>query len=120
VDKHRWVLNELVKKDPSSLNSEPFSILLKYPTVLDFRVKERYFRYRLKKLSRSQARQPRIRLNIHREHIFRETFQQLQGLRGSALRAKIDVQFVGEEGIDAGGLVREWYYKLSHEIVNAG
>jgi E3 ubiquitin-protein ligase HUWE1 len=111
------VLNELVSTNPAALNEEPYSILIKYPNVIDFQVKESYFRYRLKKKQQS-SRHNRIRLHINRNLLFHDSFRQLQGHRGRDLRGKIDVQFQGEEGVDAGGLLREWYYKLSHEMVN--
>ena len=34
------------------------------------------------------------------------------------LRGRLQVNFQGEEGIDAGGLTREWYLVLSREIFN--
>lgn len=115
IEKHRDVLNELVKKNPARLNHVPYSLLIKHPSVLDFRVKEQYFRQRLKKKQQA-TRYSKIRLNINRQDIFNDSYRQLQGQRGHNLRGKIDVHFSGEEGVDAGGLLREWYYKLSHEV----
>ena len=34
------------------------------------------------------------------------------------LRRKIYVSFDGEEGLDYGGVAREWFFLLSHEILN--
>ena len=34
------------------------------------------------------------------------------------LQQKLSIQFVGEEGVDAGGVSREWYQQLSKEIFN--
>lgn len=34
------------------------------------------------------------------------------------MRAKLSVQFHGEEGIDAGGVSREWYSVMAREIFN--
>lgn len=31
---------------------------------------------------------------------------------------KLKIEFIGEEGEDAGGLTRAWFTKLSHEIFN--
>jgi hypothetical protein len=33
-------------------------------------------------------------------------------------RGKLQVSFYGEEGIDAGGLTREWYSILAREMFN--
>lgn len=34
------------------------------------------------------------------------------------LKQRLRIQFEGEEGIDAGGLTREWFVILSKEIFN--
>ncbi|KAJ0408912.1 hypothetical protein ATCC90586_005949 [Pythium insidiosum] len=39
-------------------------------------------------------------------------------LGGAELRRKLHVSFTGEEGIDAGGVTREWYVILAREIFN--
>jgi E3 ubiquitin-protein ligase HUWE1 len=55
----------------------------------------------------------------YRADIFQDSFIKFQGLTKDQLLGKLDVQFAGEEGIDAGGLRREYYYKLSQEMMNA-
>lgn len=37
---------------------------------------------------------------------------------GAQFRGKLHVSFVGEEGIDAGGLTREWYTVMAREMFN--
>ena len=34
------------------------------------------------------------------------------------LKGKLNIEFVGEEGIDAGGLIKEWFLQLSREVFN--
>lgn len=34
------------------------------------------------------------------------------------LRKRLMVKFTGEEGLDYGGVAREWLYVLSHEMLN--
>jgi E3 ubiquitin-protein ligase HUWE1 len=36
----------------------------------------------------------------------------------ASLQARLNVTFMGEEGVDAGGVSREWYLILSREIFN--
>ena len=43
---------------------------------------------------------------------------QISGRTAGEMRGRISVQFQGEEGIDAGGLTREWFIILSREIFN--
>ncbi|VDI61096.1 E3 ubiquitin ligase SMURF1/2 [Mytilus galloprovincialis] len=39
-------------------------------------------------------------------------------LRAKDLRKRLMVKFKGEEGLDYGGVAREWLYMLSHEMLN--
>ena len=34
------------------------------------------------------------------------------------LKKKLLLQFAGEDGLDYGGIAREWLYLLSHEMLN--
>lgn len=38
--------------------------------------------------------------------------------KAEEMYGKLRVQFIGEEGMDAGGLTREWYSLLSREMFN--
>ena len=50
--------------------------------------------------------------------MFEDSFHQLRMRTAEELRGRLQVNFQGEEGIDAGGLTREWYMVLSREIFN--
>lgn len=39
-------------------------------------------------------------------------------MRSKDLRKRLMVKFRGEEGLDYGGVAREWLYLLSHEMLN--
>lgn len=39
-------------------------------------------------------------------------------MRPKDLRKRLQVKFRGEDGLDYGGLAREWLYLLSHEMLN--
>jgi hypothetical protein len=41
--------------------------------------------------------------------VFEDSFHQLRSRTPEELRHKLNVQFTGEEGVDAGGVSREWY-----------
>ena len=118
IEKFQSVINDIIRATPAKLSSGPFSILVQHAHVLDFRVKEAYFRQQLKKEAHGH-RHGRFRMEVRREDIFLDSYRHLhkQNLR-EQLMGKIDVKFAGEEGVDAGGLLREWYYKLSHEMMN--
>ena len=47
-----------------------------------------------------------------------DSFYQIRSRRPEDLKGRINVHFNGEEGIDAGGLTREWYTILAREMFN--
>lgn len=66
-------------------------------------------------LCRSKVRSPderaygSLRLHVKRTSVFEDSFNKLRSKSPAEMRAKLSVAFVGEEGIDAGGVSREWY-----------
>eukprot|EP00126_Sphaerothecum_destruens_P007621 Sdes_comp19919_c0_seq1m12344 len=59
-----------------------------------------------------------FRLSIRREHLFEDSYRAIQSCSPLKLKQRLEVKFQGEEGIDYGGLAREWFYLISHEIFN--
>lgn len=47
-----------------------------------------------------------------------DTFVQLSKLEAKDMQGSLRVTFEGEEGVDAGGLTREWYSVLAREMMN--
>ena len=45
-----------------------------------------------------------------------DSYNQLRIRPTQDLKGRLNVQFQGEEGIDAGGLIKEWYQLLSRVI----
>jgi len=39
-------------------------------------------------------------------------------MRTKDMRKRLRIGFKGEEGVDFGGVAREWFYLLSHEMLN--
>lgn len=52
---------------------------------------------------------PRPSFPHRRDRLFEDTFHQLRTRTPEEMRLKLSVSFAGEEGIDAGGVSREWY-----------
>jgi E3 ubiquitin-protein ligase HUWE1 len=88
------------------------------PQVLDFDNKRAYFRKELDKMKRSDYNFHGLEVHVTRQNIFQDSFAQLSAKKGNELKGKIRVTFNDEEGLDAGGLLREWYLLLSREIFN--
>ena len=75
---------------------------------LDFDNKQRYFRGELKRRQRTFRRAPTVRINVGRESAFEDSFVQLRMRTADEMRGRLSVSFRGEEGVDAGGVTREW------------
>jgi len=58
------------------------------------------------------------RIEVSRDEIFEESYRQVMKMRPKDLRKRLMVKFRGEEGLDYGGVAREWLYLLSHEMLN--
>ncbi|RMX62815.1 hypothetical protein KXD40_004666 [Peronospora effusa] len=60
----------------------------------------------------------RIKLRVQREHILVESMEQLLGIQPEHIHFPLRIEFVGEAGIDAGGLQREWFSILFGRLLD--
>uniref|UniRef100_A0A3Q3MNF3 E3 ubiquitin-protein ligase n=1 Tax=Labrus bergylta TaxID=56723 RepID=A0A3Q3MNF3_9LABR len=82
--------------------------------VRDFKAKVQYFRFWCQQLSMSQH----IKITVTRKTLFEDSFQQIMSFNAQDLRRRLWIIFPGEEGLDYGGVAREWFFLLSHEVLN--
>ena len=80
----------------------------------DFRRKLIYFRS-----------QPALRpipgqchIKIRRTHIFEDSYAEIMRQQPNDLKKRLMIKFDGEDGLDYGGLSREFFFLLSHEMFN--
>jgi E3 ubiquitin-protein ligase HUWE1 len=59
-------------------------------------------------------------LSVRRSAILADSYRQLHTLPPKEWLRRIRVHFQGEEGVDAGGLLREWYTTLVRDLFNPG
>uniref|UniRef100_A0AAQ4Q9D0 HECT-type E3 ubiquitin transferase n=1 Tax=Gasterosteus aculeatus aculeatus TaxID=481459 RepID=A0AAQ4Q9D0_GASAC len=59
-----------------------------------------------------------IKINVSRKTLFEDSFQQIMSFHPQDLRRRLWIIFPGEEGLDYGGVAREWFFLLSHEVLN--
>ncbi|GMS94105.1 hypothetical protein PENTCL1PPCAC_16280 [Pristionchus entomophagus] len=119
AEKHRSVLNQVLRQNQASLQDGPFAILAACPKLLDFDVKRTHFRKQLGRMDdRQRYRRDDVPLRIRRAHIFSDSFRELFRLRGNEWKSRFYIMFEGEEGQDAGGLLREWFSVITREIFN--
>ena len=119
TEDHRKILNDLVRHNPK-LMSGTFSLLVKNPKVLEFDNKRNYFTRRLHSRSAEQRHpQPPLQLSVRRDEVFLDSFKWLSFKSGDEIKyGKLSIRFNGEEGVDAGGVTREWFQVLSRQMFN--
>jgi len=124
AERHRRLLNAWVRQSPGLLDAS-LSPLLRTPRLLDFDNKRAHFRARMRReaaTARSAAGVGGgrdggpLRLAVRRAHVFDDSFHQLRMRSPLEMRAKLAVTFQGEEGIDAGGVTREWYAVMARAM----
>ncbi len=119
TEDHRKILNNLVRNNPK-LMSGTFSLLVQNPKVLEFDNKRNYFTRRLHSRG-SEARhpQPPLQLSVRRDQVFHDSYKNLWFKNPDEVKyGKLSIRFHGEEGVDAGGVTREWFQVLSRQMFN--
>lgn len=116
TEKHRKILNIMVRQNPS-LMSGSFALLVRNPKVLDFDNKKNYFTQQLHKGRRDHYTP--LSLSVRRNSVFEDSFRYFSRKSGPEVKhGKLNVRFNNEEGIDAGGVTREWFQVLARAMFN--
>lgn len=118
AEKHRRILNAFIRQDPSLLEKS-LSMFLKAPRFMDFDNKRSYFRSRIRQ-QHDEHLAGSLRISVRRAYVLKDSFHQLRMRPLQDMKGRLNVRFQGEEGIDAGGLTREWYQLLSRVIFDKG
>lgn len=85
------------------------------------RAYERSFRWKLSQfrfLCQTNALPNHIKISVNRQTLFEDSYHQIMNAEAFALRRRLYIIFKGEEGLDYGGVSREWFFLLSHEVLN--
>lgn len=78
--------------------------------------KEKYTQ--LRQLCFHNSESSHIKVTVNRSTIFEDSYHQVTRLPPHELRRRLFITFRGEEGLDYGGVAREWFFLLSHEVLN--
>eukprot|EP00047_Mylnosiga_fluctuans_P011248 m.20207 g.20207 ORF g.20207 m.20207 type:complete len:987 (-) comp3512_c0_seq1:74-3034(-) len=99
-------------QEPEAMNSPLYS--------RDFKYKLSIFRSRYCTLLQG----PPSKVTISRTNVFQDSFNGIMAYQPrrsgfcDELKMRLFLQFAGEEGLDYGGVSREWFFLLSHEMLN--
>jgi hypothetical protein len=83
--------------------------------AMTFKEKQLWFLDQMGKLQKQWA-EGCIRMEIDRKYILRDSLKTFGSVDTSELHKWIRIQFVGEPGVDAGGLEREWFTLIVNEL----
>ncbi|KAH8977835.1 HECT-domain-containing protein [Lactarius akahatsu] len=81
----------------------------------DYRRKVVYFR---SQPSMRLVADAKCDVRVRRGWVFEDSFAAIMRLRPEDLRKRLMVKFEGEDALDYGGVSREWFFLLSHEMFN--
>lgn len=118
---NKVLLNALLRSNQNLLE-KGLKSMVKMPECrpfLDFDVKRQWFKTQVRRL-RQQAnrRHGSLRLNLRRKYVFEDSFHAFNHRSAEELRGRLQITFVDEEGVDAGGLSREFFAILAKEMFN--
>jgi len=121
ITTNKVLLNALLRSTPALLD-KGLRAMVQIPrctAFLDFDVKRHWFKQQVRKL-RSQAnrRHGSLRLSIRRQYVFEDAYRQLSMRTADEMRGRLHITFANEEGVDAGGLSREFFGILAKEMFN--
>ncbi|KAM0675077.1 E3 ubiquitin-protein ligase tom1 [Gurleya vavrai] len=111
AENNKNYFNFLVENNTNAMVNS-FNALL-HLNIFEFQNKRNYLKQIFKKSGLFS-----MFLNIDRNSLFEDSYNQIMAKSGNDfMRSRINVKFVDEEGVDVGGLTREFFNLLSKEIV---
>lgn len=82
------------------------------PCLLEFTSKRTLWRHLVKRHLKKSAREDQdfeVDLQVRRDQVFSDSFEQLKDVGVGSWKQRFVVEFHDEEGVDEGGLTREWF-----------
>lgn len=114
VKRNRSAVNAILRVNPLLLDGS-FRSALRHAHAIDFDNKKSYFRNLIRKRG-ADSSVGTLRITVRRDRVFDDSYHKLRSHSAAEMRGRLHVQFTGEEGIDAGGVTREWYVVLARQI----
>jgi len=99
-------------------NNENKGNIIKSSVTPEYRIKFENKVKLLRSLIDMQITNDNTLLYVHRNNLFHDAFNSIMSKPPEELKRKLCIEYIGEEGLDAGGLLRDFFYQLSKEIGN--
>ncbi|KIJ62633.1 hypothetical protein HYDPIDRAFT_176429 [Hydnomerulius pinastri MD-312] len=78
----------------------------------DYRRKVIYFRSQ----PAMRMKEGKCEMKLRRSRVLEDSFAAAMKMRGDDMKKRLVIRFEGEDGLDYGGVSREWFFLISHEI----
>jgi len=102
------------ERGPSGL---PFRLLAE-AGGMKFTDKQRWFRSQLQRF-KVPYEQGHVTVSVRRANVLEDSFTAIMSLTPFDMRRVFRFTFIGEPGLDAGGLTREWFHTTAQALLNA-
>jgi len=117
---NKRLLNSFIQSNQSPATVDHFlNFAIQLPQILDFESKRLLWRLCIKRHLRKSSRdngEYEIDIQIRRNQVFADSFEQLKEIQLESWKQKFTVEFHDEEGVDEGGLLKEWFELISKGI----
>lgn len=117
--RNKKLINKFISINQMVINSQFLDLVVQVPQILDFESKRLIWKICMKKHIKKKLKgtdQYEIDLQIRRNQVFDDSFEYLKSTPVESWLQKFTVEFHDEEGVDDGGLSREWFELLSRGI----
>ena len=112
-EKYRKLIMQIIQNNILRL-STTFKFLLDYPEITGFQIRSSYFYSQMKKKIKNGT----LEFKVRRGNIFADSYSRLRNSKTDELLKRFRVSFIGEPGVDLGGVTRDWFTTLVKEIFN--
>ncbi|KAJ8601017.1 hypothetical protein CTAYLR_007955 [Chrysophaeum taylorii] len=85
--------------------------------AMPFQHKEAWFRQQIAKLQ-VPWEDGHIKINVRRENLLEDSMEAIESITQPDMRKIFRFEFIGEPGVDAGGVAREWFQLVSDTLFN--
>ena len=109
-DQHIKIINDIISSDVSKLGKMKF--LFEFPQLVNFQTRLEYFK---QKMSKSINLEKTTSFTVDRMNVLTSTFNKLSKLDEELLN-DLRISFIGENGLDYGGLTNEFFTLITTEI----
>lgn len=92
---HKKLINNFIRANQQIVNESLRNVIMKVPQILDFDNKRLMFRSQIKKMQK-KYRLKYIDIQVRRDKVFDDSFEQLRSVPVDRWRGKLSVEFVDE------------------------